>query len=54
MRCTASSPKLSAALLGIGIKNPEHSAGNTNSQCGLGQKNGGGKRQEDVFLCYYC
>lgn len=54
MRCIASSPKLSAALLGIGIKNSEHSAGNTNSQCGLGQKNGGGKRQEDVFLCYYC
>lgn len=38
MRCTASSPKLSAALLGIGIKNSEYSAGNTKSQCGLGQK----------------
>lgn len=38
MRCSASSPKLSASLLGIGIKNSECSVGNTKSQCGLGQK----------------
>mgnify|MGYP001855818173 CR=1 FL=1 len=49
MRCSASSPKLSASLLGIGIKNSECSVGNTKSQCGLGQKMEEAKDREISF-----